>query len=98
MLRSVVDADADRLDAWLLLASLLVEGRRHFRSRRQRAEAVLLLSRAREIDPRNFETSFELAGLLARTGARRRAQRMLQELSTWTSGRQLRRVRRRQLA
>lgn len=98
------------VDVWNALADLelarsrpvdahqaLLEGRRNFRSRRQRSEAILLLSRARRIEPRDFETSFDLAGLLARSGARIRAQRMLEELSTFCAGRQLRRVRRRQL-
>lgn len=74
----------------------LLEGRRHFRSRKHRAEAIALLTRARKIDPRHFETSFDLAGLLGRSGASRRAQRLLDELASWTQGPKLRRVRARQ--
>jgi tetratricopeptide (TPR) repeat protein len=74
----------------------LLEGRRHLRSRSQRADAIQLLIRARKIAPRHFDTSFDLAGLLARSGARNRAQRLLEELSEWVGGRQLQRVRRRQ--
>ncbi len=97
------------VDVWNTLADLeiqrqrpvdahkaLLEGRRHLRARKHRTEAILLLQRARKLEPRHFETNFDLAGLLARTGARPRAQRMLDELSTWVAGRQLRRVRRRQ--
>lgn len=74
----------------------LLEGRRHFRSRKHRAEAIQLLTRARKLEPRHFETSFDLAGLLARAGGRARARRMLDELASWAQGRKLRRVRARQ--
>ena len=74
----------------------LLEGRRHFRSRRYRAEAIQLLMRARKLDPRHFETSFDLAVMLARAGGRARAGRLLDELATWAQGRKLRRVRARQ--
>ncbi len=97
------------VDVWNTLADLelersrpvdahkaLLEGRSHFRARKHRSEAILLLQRARKLEPRHFETNYDLAGLLARSGARARAQRLLEELSTWVGGRQLRRVRRRQ--
>ena len=97
------------VDVWNTLADLelerkrpvdahraLIEGRSHFRARKHRAEAILLLQRARKLEPRHFETTFDLAGLLARSGARPRAHRLLEELSSWAGGRQLRRVRRRQ--
>jgi len=76
----------------------LVEGRGHFRSRRDRPEAVRLLLRARKISPRDFEANFDLAGLLARTGARAPAARILAELAARERGSRLRRTRRRQLA
>lgn len=98
-----------RVEVWLSLAELevkrnrpadahkaLLDGRRHFRGRKRRSEAIQLLARARRLDPRHFETSFELAGLLARSGARVRAQRMLDELASWVQGSKLRRVRGRQ--
>jgi tetratricopeptide (TPR) repeat protein len=93
---------------WLALADLevergrpidavnaLVDGSKRLRSRRTVQEAVALLQRARKIQPQAFEPGFELAGLLARHGARDRAIRMLQELAARARGRQLRRVRRR---
>jgi tetratricopeptide (TPR) repeat protein len=98
-----------RVEVWLSLAELelkrnrpldahkaLLDGRRHFRSRKHRSEAIQLLVRARKLDPRHFETNFDLAGLLARGGARVRAQRLLDELAMWAHGGKLRRVRGRQ--
>jgi len=76
----------------------LLEGRRRFRSRRERPEAIRLLLRARKIAPRDFEANFDLAGLLARTGARGPAARILEELAQRERGSALRRTRRRQLA
>lgn len=97
--------------AWLAIAELEVRrgrkadalaalrtGRGHLRSRSERAQAIRLLTRARELDPDAFEPSFELAGLLARTGERRRALELLAVLSGGRRGRELRRVRGRQLA
>jgi tetratricopeptide (TPR) repeat protein len=77
---------------------VLLEGRRNFRSRSDRSQAVLLLLRARKIKPRDFATNFDLAGLFAKAGARRRARRILEEVAAWTRGPQLRRVRARQFA
>jgi tetratricopeptide (TPR) repeat protein len=98
-----------RVEVWISLAELevgrnrpldahkaLLDARHHFRGRKQRADAIQLLMRARKLDPRHFDTSFELAGLLARSGARVRAQRLLDELASWVQGRKLRRVRGRQ--
>jgi tetratricopeptide (TPR) repeat protein len=94
---------------WLALAELevkrgrpvdavntLIAGSRRVRSRRTRQEAVALLQQARKIQPGAFEPNYELAGLLARAGARDRALRILQELAPRTRGRQLRRLRGRQ--
>jgi thioredoxin-like negative regulator of GroEL len=75
----------------------LLEGRRRFRGRRERPEAVRLLLRARKLAPEHFEANFDLAGLLARVGAPGPAATILDELADRASGRALRRVRRRQL-
>jgi tetratricopeptide (TPR) repeat protein len=75
----------------------LLEGRARFRGRRDRAEAIRLLQRARELVPTHFETGFDLAGLLARTGSHAQASRILAELAATARGSQLRRTRRRQL-
>jgi tetratricopeptide (TPR) repeat protein len=98
-------------EAWLALADLEVErsrprdavqtllaGRRRFRSRRDRNHAVRLLKRARKIDPQDFPSTFDLAGLAARAGLRAHALRMLDEIAPSCSRRQLRRLRGRQLA
>jgi tetratricopeptide (TPR) repeat protein len=74
----------------------LLEGSRLFRSRKDRSRALGLLLRARELAPGDFPVNFELTRHLARSGARRRALRILDELASTTRGRQLRRVRRRQ--
>ena len=75
----------------------LLEGRARFRGRRDRAEAIRLLQRARELAPTHFEANFDLAGLLARSGRLAEAARILAELAGIARGSQLRRVRRRQL-
>ena len=97
-------------EVWLGLADLevkrgrrtdavqtLLSGRRYFRSRADRPRAVRLLVRARELDPACFEAGFDLAGLLARSGQRARSLRLLEQLAARASGRDLRRVRARQL-
>jgi predicted Zn-dependent protease len=76
----------------------LVEGHRHFRSRSDRSHAILLLLRARKLAPRDFVTNFDLARLLAKAGARGRARSLLEEIASWSTGKQLRRVRARQFA
>jgi tetratricopeptide (TPR) repeat protein len=75
----------------------LLEGCRHFRSRRTRQQALSLLARARRLDPGHFEASYSLATLLAKSGARSRALQILAELTRTARGRNLRRVRARQL-
>jgi tetratricopeptide (TPR) repeat protein len=75
----------------------LLEGRRRFRARRDRPEAIKLLLRARKLAPSHFEANFDLAGLLGRSGARAPAARILAELASRAGGSQLRRTRRRQL-
>ena len=77
--------------------AVLLEGCRHFRSRRTRQQALSLLHRARRLDPSHFEANFGLASLLAKSGARARALRILDQLTRTARGRNLRRVRSRQL-
>jgi tetratricopeptide (TPR) repeat protein len=74
----------------------LVEGRSHFRSRRQRPQAIQLLRLARRLDAKDFPLNFDLACLLAKTGNRRQAVRMLDELAASSIVKNLRRVRARQ--
>jgi tetratricopeptide (TPR) repeat protein len=96
-------------DPWISLSELEVErgrprdavaalmrGRRRFRSRRNRTEAMRLLRRARKIDPQDFEVTFDLAGLVGQSGMRAQSIRMLDELASRATRSQLRRVRRRQ--
>jgi tetratricopeptide (TPR) repeat protein len=97
-------------ELWLALANLevkrgrkpdavkaLLDGATKLRGRKERALAVRLLERARELEPADFEVGFALAGRLARTGKRERALKLLEELAVRKSGRVLRRVRGRQL-
>lgn len=77
---------------------VLLEGRGHFRSKRDRSNAVLLLLRARKLAPRDFRTNFDLAGLLAKAGAPGRARSLLEEIASWARAGELRRVRARQFA
>jgi thioredoxin-like negative regulator of GroEL len=76
----------------------LVDASHRFRGRRHRSQAILLLLRARKLDPHHFAANFELAGLLSGAGARERALRLLDELARAARGGRLRRVRMRQLA
>ncbi len=75
----------------------LVEGRGHMRSRIQRPQAIELLTQARKIDPTHFEVSYDLAGLLGRTGQRPQALRLLSILAEHADRKHLARVRARQL-
>lgn len=77
---------------------VLWEGHRHFRGKRDRSHAIVLLLRARKLAPHDFRTGFDLAGVLARAGAPGRARTLLDEMAGWTRGSQLRKVRGRQLA
>lgn len=98
-----------RAEVWWALADLeikrrrpvdahkvLIEGRRHLRSKKERPQAIQLLLRARKLVPHDFETDYDLVGLLARSGERTRAGRLLGELAATARGGQLRRVRARQ--
>lgn len=73
--------------------AVLLEGRRFFRSRSLRQEALSLLRRARKIDATHFEANFDLAGLLSSCGASAPARRILEELEKHVRGRKLRRLR-----
>jgi thioredoxin-like negative regulator of GroEL len=75
----------------------LLDGARHFRGRRLRADAVKLLLRARKLEPRHADTGFALARALVKAGARREAASLLANMAVWTRGRERRRVRTRQL-
>ncbi len=78
--------DADAKEA-------LLEGRRHFRGRRYRPQAIYLLRRMRSVDAWELQTVLDLARLLAKTGQRREARLLLQEMGSRCRGRELRRVR-----
>lgn len=82
-----------QVQAWKALAALevergrppdaiaaLLEGRRQFRSRRSRQQAIVLLAEAHKLDPTHPDLSFDLAALLAKTGARGRAVALLDAL------------------
>jgi tetratricopeptide (TPR) repeat protein len=97
-------------EVWLGLAGLeaqrgrrtdavqaLLAGSRRLRSRRDRPGAIRLLARARALDPACFAAGFDLSGLLARSGQRGRSLALLDELAARAAGRDLRRVRARQL-
>ena len=60
----------------------LLRGRRQFRGRRYRADAMELLISAHNIDPVHLAVNFDLASLLARSGERPRALTLLEELIT----------------
>ena len=72
----------------------LLEGRHRFRSHQDGPDAIQLLLRARKLAPEDFETNFDLAGLLVRSGAGGPAAHILFQLAERSSGRPLRRVRR----
>lgn len=71
----------------------LLEGSRHFRSRKLRIQGLRLLRRACEIEPGHFEATFQLAKGLAKAGEKKEAQWLLNGLGDWASGRNRRRVR-----
>lgn len=73
--------------------SALLEGRKKFRRRRDRTDASVLLRRIRELDPHHLDATLDLAVILARTGQRNRALRLLDEQAARRRGPELRRVR-----
>ena len=95
-----------RVEAWMAIGELhfdrhhkndavesLLEGRKHFRRRKDRASAMRLLSRARQIDPGHVEVGLDLARLWRKTGDRRAAVRLLEELMRVAHRNQRRRIR-----
>lgn len=94
-------------EAWRLCAELqlkmkrpdnafetLVDGRTHFKGPRSRAQAIALLTRAREIEPWDDFLLLDLAELYAANDQTDLALELLSTLSCRVSGRELRRVRR----
>jgi tetratricopeptide (TPR) repeat protein len=71
----------------------LLEGRRQFRSRFERAQAIALLNLVREIDPWDHDVVMDLAHLYAQTDQGGRALRLLESLAVHSEGRELRLVR-----
>jgi tetratricopeptide (TPR) repeat protein len=71
----------------------LLDGRKHFRRRRDRSEAILLLLRVRKIDRHHLGATLDLATLLARSGHRDHAIRLLDEQAVRRRGPTLRRIR-----
>lgn len=71
----------------------LLEGRRQFRARHRRPQAIWLLRKAREIDPAHHAVVLDLAGLLARTSQESEAQLLLERLAQESSGAELRKAR-----
>jgi len=61
-------------------SAALLAGRGQFRSRRTRQHAIVLLTAAHKLDPTDSGVTFDLASLLARTGARGRAVAILDAL------------------
>ncbi len=78
--------DADAREA-------LLEGRRRFRGRRYRPQAIYLLRRMRSINAWELETVLDLSRLLGKTSQRREAEMLLREMGSRCRGRELRRVR-----
>jgi len=73
--------------------SALLEGRRKFRKRRHRPEAIALLREARSIEPWRLDVVLDLVRLLRRSGQSPEAQWILRQLAEKTEGRELRIVR-----
>ncbi len=72
----------------------MLEGRSHLHARRERGEAVRLLSRARDLEPTNFEVGFDLSRLYWKTRARAASVDLLDELELFATRPQRVRVRR----
>jgi tetratricopeptide (TPR) repeat protein len=74
----------------------LLEGRRQFRTRFDRAQAMALLSLSRDIEPWDHGVVMDLARLYAQTDQPARALHLLENLAIHSEGRDLRAVRRAQ--
>lgn len=85
-LRLKVASPADAINA-------LLEGRKHFRKRKQIEDAMRLLLRAYEIDRSNLVVGLDLCRLLKRSGRRVQGRRILAQLATLHRGPELRQVR-----
>lgn len=72
---------------------VLLDGRRHFKSKKDRPMAIRLLKLALDIEPWDFQPSFELAKLLYKEGDRDGAKRIFDGLTSRYRGRKTRRVR-----
>jgi len=109
--REAVHYMPQHVDAWVALgdlevdrgrnrdaAKVLLEGRRHFRGRKWRPEAIRLLTRVRQLDPGDLEAGLDLARLWRQTKNRESAARLLDELLSSVAGRsRVRRIRAAQL-
>jgi tetratricopeptide (TPR) repeat protein len=95
-----------RVEVWLAIADIerkrgrkreavqaLLEGRRRYRQRLLRPEAIHLLRHARQIEPWSPNVVIDLARLLSRTDQKDEARMLLSGLAERTRGRSLRRVR-----
>ncbi|MGH7291296.1 MAG: tetratricopeptide repeat protein [Myxococcota bacterium] len=71
----------------------LLEGRTHFRRRKQRPLAIRLLRQATRIEQWHFAATFDLAHLLVKTGAKAEADRLFRGLCERNRDTELRRVR-----
>ena len=65
----------------------------HFNRRAHRNGAIRLLTKALEIEPRNFATAYDLARLFHKSGRRDEAAALLRQLETRARGADLKRVR-----
>lgn len=70
-----------------------LDGRRNFRKRKHREYAIRLLALATRIEPWEFESTFDLAGLRRADGDKREARRLLEGLVPRSSKWRLRKVR-----
>lgn len=94
-----------QVDVWEAIANLqvalrrrhdavktLLEGRKHFRGRKRRSEAIRLLVGARKVNPDDYDATLELARTIGRSN-RAKATRLFEHVAARCSGRKLRRVR-----
>jgi len=70
----------------------LLEGRRHFRGRKHRSEALRLLIGARKVDSTDYDATLDLARLIGRSN-RAESTRLFEAVAAGCRGRKLRRVR-----
>lgn len=70
----------------------LLDGRRYFRRRSLRPQAIHLLRQACDVEPWHLDATLDLARLLAKTGRRQEAEQLLTGLAERAQGRKLHRV------